>query len=285
VLAAGGSDSFIQRRVRARSWVRLASGVYASADVAPTWERQVMAATLVHEGLVAAAGSTAAVLYGADGFRRGRPQLLVAQNLRAKNPLARVRRSRQIARSDVIRIGGVPTLKMERLVVDLTPSLDKYKLGRLVDRGVILGKLDPESLVQRAGEILPHQRGGFGSLGEILAERFTGAAPAASELEAVMYELLDQAGYRRYVRQAVPPWFERARGGVVVDTLFPDDRVIVEGDGRLWHTRLEEWERDLRRDAVASAHGYLTRRVTWRMLTREPQLVIASIAPWVTRAA
>jgi hypothetical protein len=285
VLSVGGSDSFIQRRVGAGSWVRLASGVYASADVRPTWERQVMAATLVHEGLVAATGSTAAVLYGADGFRRGRPQLLVGQNLRARNPLARVRRTRQMAISDVTRIGGIPTLTMERLVVDLTPSLDKYQLGRLVERGVILRRLDPECLVKRAGEILRPQQGGFGALGDVLAERCAGVAPAASELEVLMYRLLDHAGYRGYVRQVVPPWFEQARGGVVVDTLFPDDRFILEGDGRLWHTRLEQWERDLHRDAVASAHGYMTTRATWRMLTKEPHVVIAALAPWVRRAA
>jgi hypothetical protein len=129
------------------------------------------------------------------------------------------------------------------------------------------------------------QLGGFGALRDVLAERWTGVAPAQSELEVVMYGLLDRSGYRNYVRQAVPPWFERARGGVVVDTLFPEDRVILEGDGRLWHAQLEQFERDRYRDAVASAHGYVTVRVTWRMLTSTPRLVRAALAPWVHRAA
>jgi hypothetical protein len=244
-----------------------------------------MAASLVHGGLVAAAGPTAAVLYGADGFRRGRPQLLVGQTLRTENPLARVQRTRLLAPSDITRVHGIPTLTMERLVVQLAPSLDKYGLGRLVDRGVILHKLDPDRLMSRAEEVLRPQRGGPGALADVLAERWAGVAPAASELEVAMYRLLDRAGYRKYVRQVVPPWFEPARGGVVLDTLFPDDAVILEGDGRLWHARLEQWERDHQRDAAALAHGYLTVRVTWRMVTNTPQKVVAALAPWIRRAA
>jgi hypothetical protein len=285
VLAAGGTDSLIARRLGSGTWVRLAPGVYASADVQPTWHRQVMAATLVHEGLVAAAGTTAAVLYGADGFRPGRPQLLVAHDLRASNPLARVCRSRRLLPTDVIRIAGIPVLTMERLAVDLAPSLDKYQLGRLVDRGVILRKLDPETLVQRAGELLDHLGGGLGPLAEVLQERWTGVPPAASELEVAMYGLLDRAGFTGYVRQAAPPWFPKARGGIVLDTLFPDDRVILEGDGRLWHAQLEQIERDKRRDAIALAHGYVTLRPTWRMITRTPQVVVAALNAWVRLAA
>jgi hypothetical protein len=285
VLAAGGTDGMIRHRLRSGEWLRLATGVYASPDVQPSWERQVMAATLVHAGPVAAAGSTAAVLYGADGFRRGRPQLLVPHIVRAANPLGRVRRSRHLLAADIVRVAGIPALTMERLVVDLAPTLERHSLGRLVDRGVITSKLDPEKLLDRAGAILRSGQRSTILVGDLLEERFTGTPPAASELEARLYELLDAAGYRGYVRQAVPPWFERARGGVVVDTLFPDKRFILEGDGRLWHPRLEQWERDLQRDALALAHGHVTMRVTWRMLTSTPHNVVRALAPWVPRVA
>jgi hypothetical protein len=285
VLAAGGSKSLIHRRVATKTWVRLSPGVYALAAANATWERQVMAATLVHHGLVAAAGSTAAALHGADGFRRLRPQLLIAHTLRPGNPLATVRRTRHLVAADISRVAGIPTLTVERLVVDLAPEVDKVALSRLVDQAVIRKKFDPEKLLNRAGSIFkPGQRESV-VLSELLAERWTGKPPAASELEGGLYEILDAAGYRGYIRQATPPWFEPALGGVVVDSLFPDDRVILEGDGRLWHARLEQWERDHQRDAVALAHGYLTIRVTWRMVTRSPSTVTAALAPWIRRAA
>jgi hypothetical protein len=285
ILRAGGGDGLIRSRVRTGVWVRLANGVYASADVQPTWHRQVMAATLVHGGLVAAAGPTAAVLHNADGFRRGRPRLLIPHSASGHNPLAQVRRTRHLTPIDVAHVGSIPTLTMERLVVDLAPDLDRHGLGRLIDRGVITNKLDPDKLLDRAGRLLRPGRPATIMVAGLMAERFTGTAPAASELEAGVYDLLDAAGFTGYVRQAMPPWFEPALGGVVMDTLFPDHRFILEGDGRLWHARLEQWERDLLRDAVALAHGYVTLRVTWRMLTKTPQRVVAAAAGWVRRAA
>jgi len=281
VLDAGGSEGLIRHRVRSGRWLRLAPGVYAFGAVKPTWERQVMAGTLVHAGLVAAAGSTAAVLHRVDGFHQGRPQLLVPHGTRSANPLSRVRRTRHLLPTDVVRIDGIPTLTLERLVVDLARDVDRRTLSRVMDRGVIARKLDPDRLLDRAGAILRPGQSEALLVSELLAERWTGKPPAASELEAVMFDLLDAAGYDDYDRQAVLPWFEPALGGVVVDSLFPQYRFILEGDGRLWHARLEQWERDHLRDAVALEHGFITMRVTWRMLTQSPEQVERSVARWV----
>ncbi len=240
-----------------------------------------MAATLVHRGAVAAAGTTAAALHGADGFRPGRPQLLIPHGGRPTNSLASVRRTRHLAASDITRVSGIPTLTVERLVVDLAPVVDRHELGRLMDMAVIARRLDPDKLVSRAGAILRPGKKGTALIADLLAERWTGTPPASSELEARIYELLDGAGYCNYRRQAVPPWFERAQGGVVVDTLFDDDRLILEGDGRLWHARLEQWERDHQRDLVALAHGFVTVRVTWRMVCATPAAVVAALVPWI----
>jgi very-short-patch-repair endonuclease len=49
--------------------------------------------------------------------------------------------------------------------------------------------------------------------------------------------------------------------------------MVVEGDGRAWHTRVEDFERDRRRDQEAAAAGLLTLRFTWFQLTQEPDWV------------
>ena len=45
-------------------------------------------------------------------------------------------------------------------------------------------------------------------------------------------------------------------------------RLIVEADGRRWHTRKADQERDNLRDNEAVTHGYAVLRFTWPMLTR-----------------
>jgi very-short-patch-repair endonuclease len=52
-----------------------------------------------------------------------------------------------------------------------------------------------------------------------------------------------------------------------VDGLIEPWRLIVEADGRRWHTRVADFERDHARDIAALLHGYLVARFTWSQLT------------------
>jgi very-short-patch-repair endonuclease len=52
-----------------------------------------------------------------------------------------------------------------------------------------------------------------------------------------------------------------------VDRLFRSPPLIVEGDGRLWHARLETMDRDRRRDRHALRLGFPTVRFGWHELT------------------
>jgi very-short-patch-repair endonuclease len=55
---------------------------------------------------------------------------------------------------------------------------------------------------------------------------------------------------------------------MIVDALIPAWRLIVEADGRRWHSRVNDRERDHDRDNVAAARGFRVMRFTHRMLTR-----------------
>jgi very-short-patch-repair endonuclease len=46
--------------------------------------------------------------------------------------------------------------------------------------------------------------------------------------------------------------------------------MIVEADGRRWHTRQADFERDRRRDNAALALGLVVVRFTYKMLVTEP---------------
>ena len=45
--------------------------------------------------------------------------------------------------------------------------------------------------------------------------------------------------------------------------LIPDHRLIIEADGRRWHARFADFDRDKWRDNQATAHGYRVLHFTW----------------------
>ena len=51
------------------------------------------------------------------------------------------------------------------------------------------------------------------------------------------------------------------------DALLPDHRLIIEADGRRWHTRMNDFDRDQRRTNEATARGWGTLHFTWVHLT------------------
>jgi very-short-patch-repair endonuclease len=48
-----------------------------------------------------------------------------------------------------------------------------------------------------------------------------------------------------------------------IDLLLPAHRLIIEADGRRWHTRVQDFDKDRWRDNEAVAHGYRVLHFTW----------------------
>ena len=59
---------------------------------------------------------------------------------------------------------------------------------------------------------------------------------------------------------------------------IPAWRLVLEADGRSWHARLEDFDRDRARDNLAVANGYAVLRFTSVHLRRQPETVIQRIA-------
>jgi very-short-patch-repair endonuclease len=55
-----------------------------------------------------------------------------------------------------------------------------------------------------------------------------------------------------------------------VDVYVPSARLVVEADGRNWHTRWEDFESDRRRDNALAARGIQVLRFAYGMLKTDP---------------
>ena len=92
--------------------------------------------------------------------------------------------------------------------------------------------------------------------------------PPMSELERLLYKLLDRDELPGFTRQ-IPFTFEQT--AATVDAYIEAWQMIVEGDGRRWHSRREDFERDRIRDNAALAAGFVVIRFTYRMLKSDPE--------------
>ena len=105
-----------------------------------------------------------------------------------------------------------------------------------------------------------------------------GPAFLRSEAEARFLDLVRRAELPR-------PLCNARERGYEVDFLWRRQRLVVEVDGRRDHASRSAFERDRTRDAVLGAAGFRVIRVTWRMLTRTPEAVVARVAQALTREA
>jgi very-short-patch-repair endonuclease len=98
--------------------------------------------------------------------------------------------------------------------------------------------------------------------------------PPTSALEKHLYSMLERPQVPAFERQ-VPFAFDEV--AAIVDAYIPEWSTIVEADGRRWHTRLEDFERDRQRDNAALAAGLVVVRFSYRMLRDQPDDCVATL--------
>jgi very-short-patch-repair endonuclease len=159
-----------------------------------------------------------------------------------------------------------------RTVVDLSSVVSPWRLERTIDQALLESRT---SVPRLAAEIARAERGHQARVGlvrELVADRGDGYVPPESELEAELYGALESPLLPGYVRQAILPWWSPA--SLRVDALIPEWQVIVVIDGRRWHTRVRDFERDRARDHLAQRRGYEVVRFTFRQVRGSGRYVV-----------
>jgi uncharacterized protein DUF559 len=154
---------------------------------------------------------------------------------------------------------GIVVTTPARTLVDLADVVPRRTLERAFDEAEYL-ELDWAAAAPRPG------RSGSGLLASVLADHRPGATRTRSELEEAFLAFCEERGLPT-------PEVNIHVEGYLSDFVWPEQRVIVETDGRRAHGTTRARRRDPVRDADLQIAGWRVMRVTSMRLAREPDAV------------
>jgi very-short-patch-repair endonuclease len=82
---------------------------------------------------------------------------------------------------------------------------------------------------------------------------------------------------------AVNAWITGDGWAYKADFLWRAERLVVETDGRAFHTSRRAFEHDRLRDQRLTLAGYTVVRFTWRQLTADPAGVVGTLEALLAR--
>lgn len=258
LLELGVSDAYIRACLRSGEWIRLAPGVYGYRGHRETWERKVWTKYLAAGRHATVSHRTAAASLRVEGFPRRGVDLTVLHPGHQRVAGATVHQTRYLPPHHTITFNGRRTTTLARTLVDLSPQLSFKRLELAYEHSIVTDHLDYAKMNRAFRELAVPGRKGMTKLARVLDERGPGFVAPASELERALFEVAALAGLPRPVRQHPLPGHHGVEG--CVDGAIPPARLILEADGRRWHTRLANLARDLARDKQAARVGWDTLR-------------------------
>ncbi len=293
---AGLNRRGLERAVATGALRRLRSGLYAN-DQLPTrglhllsggrpdlgYLAELRAVLLTLGGEAAASRRSAAVLWGFDLAVEpmGLDVDVTPSRSRAERPGVDVRR-RHLRDVVDLTVGGTAPVRVTgalRTVVDCAQERPLAEAVAIADSAVRSGHLTVEELLEAASTRRSHP----------CAERVRRVvrwvdARSGSVLESLLRVLLAEHGL------VVPrtQYVVRDRDGAFVgrvDFCWPEQRLIVEADGRRWHDPQDARDRDRRRSNEYARLGWAVLRFTWADVVHSPEVVVAAVRDCLDLAA
>jgi very-short-patch-repair endonuclease len=259
---SGLSHSAIQRRVQSGQWRRCAAGVYFVDDRPFTAAARIRAAVWGKGAKATASGLAAAWWLGLTMVEPDPVEVTVPRNSHGRTgPGVRVRR-RDLNEQDIFEARG---LRVTGLALTVLEASARRGGGSKIMDSALQRRLGLADL-QRA-----HVRNA-GRHGAPAARRMLEAASggARSEAERLLIQLLRGAG--------IGGWQANVRvGPYEIDVAFAAQKIAIEIDGWAFHSDLETFQNDRKRQNWLALRGWQVLRFTWLDITQHPERVLAEI--------
>lgn len=277
ILAAGGSDQLIARRVASGTWIVRADGVYGFGVRQPSWRMGLMVAHLA-VGLDSVVSFEAAgALFGLGGFPEDGLVVTVRHPSHRKvvGVQVTVHQTRRLPAHHVTRRGAFPVTSLPRTFVDLASFVPRPRLNHALEGALSAKQVSLSKVSACLAELAAPNRRGLVKLGSIIDDLSPGEPVPGSEMEWRFLAALRAAGEPLPRRQYPHPGRLPTDG--CVDFAYPAACLICEIDGRKWHTRKQDLQRDHARDMAAARAGWDTLRVLHEDLHDWPEDAVETV--------
>jgi very-short-patch-repair endonuclease len=271
----GADDDMVKRALSSERITQEAEGVYGMPGWPESWWREVWRAFLATGPDAVVSHETAAAIHRLTNFPQGRIVLTTPHGDHHWHGLADMRQSTDLRPGHVLVRDGLPLTTPVRTLFDLAAVTGRERLATAIEDAHVSGECRLEHLIALYKELRRPGKHGMKKLGRILAERGPGYVPPESVLERMLLRILRNAGLPKPRLQAQLPW--RTTLPSRCDAVYDDQRIILEADGRRWHTRVDQMANDRRRDREALNHGYRPYRFVYEELRHDPQLVVDTV--------
>jgi very-short-patch-repair endonuclease len=241
--------------------------------VSPSSEQTLRAALLWAGDAAAAAGRSAAELYGLEGVRAEVAEIALPPNVRGKTAHVVVHHGERPALM-VRQVSGLPATGVECTLVQLAATLESEAFEVACEdarRRRLTSVPALAAYLQRFGR---RGRPGVGTVRDLLRQLDPGH-PARSTLEVKTRRLLLTNGFTGFAREFALEWNGRT---YLYDFAFERQRTILETNGRRWHDDPADYERDNDKWSVPGRLGYRIVFATWNKVTREPEHLLHELA-------
>lgn len=275
----GVTDRMIKHRLATCRWRRQHPGVYVVGGVPTSWLQDVWAAVLAVGEEVTVSYETALLLHGAVtdvAVARYPITLMAAHGRHARVAGAVVHQIDDLRPQHITRLAGLDVCLPARVVVDMAATTGEKRLGNLLDDLIVSRRTTLAEVATYVQELARPGKPGIAKLARVLDHRGPGYVPPHSALERKLLACLHTAGLPPPIRQLPLP----GRGAIegIADAGYPDARLLIEADGRRWHTRIRDIGRDHARDAEAARAGWMTLRFVYEQIVGDPAEVAATVA-------
>jgi len=276
-LEAGYTNFRIRNLLAQRRWSVVLGSVYIETASRLTPMSLAYAARLAGGLEAIVSHTTAGVFHRLSVPTDPELHVIVERNRRVRVPGLRAHRI-EVRDDELVRVGGVVATDLVRTVADLLLWLPEEAARTLLAdalRRNLCSVDDVRRQLVRMGV-----RHGRDRAWSVLADL---AGSPYSEGEVRVHRLLRKARIDGWVANA--PVYD-AEGLIgYVDLLFESCKVVVEFDGRAFHTDEVAFQRDRTRQNRLILAGYIPLRFTWDDVVHRPQHVVAEIRAAVRAAA
>lgn len=272
LLALGFSHSAIKTALRKGQLERFMPGVLRVASAPICWEQRTMGIILWGGEVSVASHLTSAYLQNLLDRKTGPVEITADRRLRGHPGI--VARQGRLVPCEIVVVRSIPCTSVARTLCDLCHTCCKDIAERALDASLRMDLATIDSLGRYVEEAASRKVRGSAALRSHLSVRGDDEALSESELESEFARVMRKGslpiGERQFPREGV----RKGR----IDLAYPEHGLVIELDGRKWHSGRREIKRDKRYDNHLNVSGQRVLRLTWEDLKTDEGYVIEIMA-------